>query len=168
MNSLTVLTGTDGCATSSAAYSPIIAIGDALDGPIPNDPTPQTESDPYLGMAEKAGAGEQAREILSTDIDLSNPAASGSAEGESLVGRMKADRGATRRLRKPAAAVQTQAAFEASGDAAPIGLDEEDESEEEEGSALVEASPRKALPGPRKDRPKLGGAVPSVPRRKDD
>jgi ATP-dependent Clp protease ATP-binding subunit ClpA len=46
--------------------------------------------------------------------------------------------------------------------------DEEDESEEEEGSALVEASPRKALPGPRKDRPKLGGAVPSVPRRKDD
>jgi ATP-dependent Clp protease ATP-binding subunit ClpA len=46
--------------------------------------------------------------------------------------------------------------------------DEEDESEEEEGSALVEASPRKALPGPRKDRPKLGGAVPSVPRRKDE
>ena len=47
--------------------------------------------------------------------------------------------------------------------------DEEDESVEEEGgSALVEASPRKALPGPRKDRPKLGGAVPSVPRRKDD
>ena len=37
--------------------------------------------------------------------------------------------------------------------------------------ALVEASPRKALPGPKdkKDRPKSsGGTVPSVPRRKDD
>jgi pyruvate dehydrogenase E2 component (dihydrolipoamide acetyltransferase) len=42
---------------------------------------------------------------------------------------MKADRGATRRARKPAAAIQTQAAFEASGAAAPIGLDEEDESD---------------------------------------
>ena len=31
------------------------------------------------------------------EIDLSNPAASGSGEGESLVGRMKADRGPTRR-----------------------------------------------------------------------
>ncbi len=124
--------------------TPIIAIGDALDGPLPDGqpddqpadrsqepapPTEQTESDPYLGMAEKAGAEEQAREILATDIDLSNPAASGSAEGESLVGRMKADRGATRRARKPAAAFQTQAAFEPTGSSAPIDLDEEDESD---------------------------------------
>src|SRR5690242_2004820 len=100
--------------------TPIISIGDALDGPMPNEPAPQTESDPYLGMAEKAGAGEHVREVLSTDIDLSNPAASGSAEGESLVGRMKADRGATRRARKPAAALQTQAAFEPTGETAPI------------------------------------------------
>jgi ATP-dependent Clp protease ATP-binding subunit ClpA len=49
------------------------------------------------------------------------------------------------------------------------GEDDEEESEEEETSALVEASPRKALPGPsRKERPKLSGAVPSVPRRKDE
>jgi 2-oxoisovalerate dehydrogenase E2 component (dihydrolipoyl transacylase) len=120
--------------------TPIIAIGDALDGPLPTDqpadqpsessaPTEQTESDPYLGMAEKAGAEERAREVLATDIDLSNPAASGSAEGESLVGRMKADRGATRRARKPAAAIQTQAAFEPTGSSAPIELDEEDESD---------------------------------------
>jgi pyruvate dehydrogenase E2 component (dihydrolipoamide acetyltransferase) len=124
--------------------TPIIAIGDALDGPLPAEPAPsgepttsvepvetteQTESDPYLGMAEKAGAAEQARQVLSTDIDLSNPAASGSAEGESLVGRMKADRGATRRARKPAAAFQTQAAFESTGAAAPNELDEEDESD---------------------------------------
>ncbi len=47
--------------------------------------------------------------------------------------------------------------------------DEDGDGEEEDTSALVEASPRKALPGPsRKERPKLGGAVPSVPRRKDD
>jgi pyruvate dehydrogenase E2 component (dihydrolipoamide acetyltransferase) len=58
--------------------TPIIAVGDALDGPLPAVETPQTESDPYLGMAEKAGAEEQARQVLSTDIDLSNPAASGS------------------------------------------------------------------------------------------
>ncbi len=109
--------------------TPIIAVGDALDGPLPAVETPQTESDPYLGMAEKAGAEEQARQVLSTDIDLSNPAASGSGEGESLVGRMKADRGATRRARKPAAAIQTQAAFESTGSAAPIELDEEDESD---------------------------------------
>jgi pyruvate dehydrogenase E2 component (dihydrolipoamide acetyltransferase) len=116
--------------------TPIIAIGDALDGPLPpaepdesSAPTEQTESDPYLGMAEKAGAEEQARQVLSSDIDLSNPAASGSAEGESLVGRMKADRGATRRARKPAAAFQTQAAFEPTGSSAPIDLDEEDESD---------------------------------------
>jgi ATP-dependent Clp protease ATP-binding subunit ClpA len=49
--------------------------------------------------------------------------------------------------------------------------DESDEDEDEEGgAALVEATPRKALPGPRdkKDRPKSSGTVPSVPRRKDD
>jgi pyruvate dehydrogenase E2 component (dihydrolipoamide acetyltransferase) len=125
--------------------TPIIAIGDALDGPMPNEPAvpaEQTESDP-LGTAGKAGAGAQAREVLATDIDMSNPAASGSAEGESLVGRMKADRGATRRARKPAAALQTQAAFESSGAGAPIGLDEEDESD---GPAVPATSAAPAAP----------------------
>ncbi len=49
--------------------------------------------------------------------------------------------------------------------------DEDGEDEDGEGTALVEASPRKALPGPKdkKDRPKSsGGTVPIVPRRKDD
>ena len=48
--------------------------------------------------------------------------------------------------------------------------DDDSEDEEEESAALVEATPRKALPGPRdkKDRPKSSGTVPSVPRRKDD
>ncbi|HWB45765.1 MAG TPA: ATP-dependent Clp protease ATP-binding subunit ClpA [Hyphomicrobiaceae bacterium] len=50
--------------------------------------------------------------------------------------------------------------------------DEDDDGEEEadEAPALVETAPRKALPGPKdkKDRPRPGGAVPSVPRRKDE
>lgn len=51
------------------------------------------------------------------EIDLSNPAASGGGEGESLVGRNKADRGPTRRARRStpgaaAANAQAQAAFE--------------------------------------------------------
>ncbi len=51
------------------------------------------------------------------EMDLSNPAASGGVEGESLVGRNKADRGPVRRARKVAsgavaAHLQTQAAFE--------------------------------------------------------
>jgi ATP-dependent Clp protease ATP-binding subunit ClpA len=49
---------------------------------------------------------------------------------------------------------------------------EEDDSgeEDEDGPALVEAASRKALPGPkdRKDKIKGSGAVPSVPRRKDE
>ncbi|HVY42189.1 MAG TPA: ATP-dependent Clp protease ATP-binding subunit ClpA [Hyphomicrobiaceae bacterium] len=50
--------------------------------------------------------------------------------------------------------------------------EEEDGEEGEDGTddALVGASPKKALPGPkeRKDRAKPSGAVPSVPRRKED
>src|SRR5689334_1271103 len=96
--------------------TPIIAIGD---GAAPaTDPTAtteqtsgggaalQTESDPYLGMAEKAGAEERQEPV---EIDLSNPAASGSAEGESLVGRMKADRGPMRRARKGSASPSSDA-----------------------------------------------------------
>jgi 2-oxoisovalerate dehydrogenase E2 component (dihydrolipoyl transacylase) len=67
-----------------AVGTPIIAIGE----PAPagaTDPTP-----PDVPPAEM-------------DIDLSNPAASGGGEGESLVGRTKADRGATRRARRPIA-----------------------------------------------------------------
>lgn len=39
-------------------------------------------------------------QAVSDEIDLSNPAATGGGEGESLVGRMKAERGATRRARR--------------------------------------------------------------------
>ncbi len=79
--------------------TPIIAIGDTASRREPVEPAEQTESDPYLGMAERAGAAEAAAPV---EIDLSNPAASGGGEGESLVGRNKADRSAVRRARHAA------------------------------------------------------------------
>jgi 2-oxoisovalerate dehydrogenase E2 component (dihydrolipoyl transacylase) len=69
--------------TTVAVGTPIIAVGDPAEGGAPETVAP----------AEEASAGEM-------EIDLSNPAASGSGEGESLVGRMKADRGPTRRPRR--------------------------------------------------------------------
>jgi len=62
--------------------TPIIAIG---------APDPAAAKS---GPGGSGGSGEMA-------IDLSNPAASGGGEGESLVGRMKADRGPQRRARRP-------------------------------------------------------------------
>src|SRR6478735_4537089 len=74
--------------------TPIIAIGEEVVASAPQPP--------------QADLGE---------MDLSNPAASGGGEGESLVGRNKADRGPVRRARKVATGAaaahwQTQAAFE--------------------------------------------------------
>ena len=67
--------------------------------------------------------------VAEPEMDLSNPAASGGVEGESLVGRNKADRGPVRRARKVssgavAAHMQAQAAFE-SGAAPMVEADEE-------------------------------------------
>src|SRR4029078_5757684 len=58
-----------------AVGTPIIAIGD--------DAAPAGEP------GETPSAGAPAQPAPALEIDLSNPAASGSAEGESLVGRMK-------------------------------------------------------------------------------
>src|SRR5262245_1631352 len=93
-----------------AVGTPIIAIGDA--------------------SAAEGGAAPAAPEPAELEIDLSNPAASGSAAGESLVGRMKADRGPTRRARKVSSGtmathMQAQAAFEGGG--APMVEAEEPE-----------------------------------------
>jgi 2-oxoisovalerate dehydrogenase E2 component (dihydrolipoyl transacylase) len=56
---------------------------------------------PIIAIGEPAaGGGEAPAEEPPEEIDLSNPAASGGGEGESLVGRMKAERGATRRARR--------------------------------------------------------------------
>ncbi|WP_110207755.1 dihydrolipoamide acetyltransferase family protein [Nocardioides daejeonensis] len=75
--------------------TPIIAIGD------PSEAT----SD---GVAPGGAPGSAAPEEM--EIDLSNPAASGGGEGESLVGRMKADRGPMRRPRKGSASPATESA----------------------------------------------------------
>ena len=93
--------------------TPIISIGAEGEAPAPpapassgdSAPATQTESDPYLGMAQKAGA----EQVDPADIDLSNPAASGSMEGASLVGRIKADRGPMRRARRGSASPSTVA-----------------------------------------------------------
>jgi len=63
-----------------AVGTPIIAVGDAA--------------------SAEAGAPDATPDAAEMEIDLSNPAASGGGEGESLVGRMKADRGPTRRPRR--------------------------------------------------------------------
>src|SRR5690606_3445194 len=59
-----------------------------------------------VGDPDAAGSGEPEQ---AETIDLSNPAASGSKEGESLVGRMKADRGPVRRARKGSASPSSEA-----------------------------------------------------------
>ncbi|KRE93948.1 branched-chain alpha-keto acid dehydrogenase subunit E2 [Nocardioides sp. Soil774] len=95
--------------------TPIISVG--APGEEPSAPTAapaeQTESDPYLGIAQKAGqqagAAEAAQQVDPADIDLSNPAASGSMEGASLVGRIKAERGPMRRARRGSASPSTDA-----------------------------------------------------------
>jgi len=89
-----------------AVGTPIIAIGD-----------PAAQGGGESGPISAAQTGPSSPPTAEMEIDLSNPAASGSGEGESLVGRMKADRGPTRRPRKvasgrEAAHMQAQAAFE--------------------------------------------------------
>ncbi|WP_137294798.1 dihydrolipoamide acetyltransferase family protein [Nocardioides dongxiaopingii] len=92
-----------------AVGTPIIRIGEPASADAAEDPTPPDAPPP--------GPGDMV-------IDLSNPAASGGGEGESLVGRNKADRGPIRRARKVASGslathIQTQASFE-TGLASPL------------------------------------------------
>ena len=78
--------------------TPIISIG---------DPSAAAAAPTQAAPAEAPPAGA-ARDI--GEIDLSNPAASGGGEGESLVGRNKADRGPLRRPRKGSATPRTESA----------------------------------------------------------
>lgn len=76
--------------------TPIISIGSADEAAAaPASPAP-----------EELTPGEQAAAM---EIDLSNPAASGGGEGESLVGRNKADRGPVRRARRGSATPSSEA-----------------------------------------------------------
>ncbi len=74
--------------------TPIIAIGDPSEVPADGDSSPAADVAPAKDEAE---------------MDLYNPRASGGGEGESLVGRNKADRGPTRRARKGSASPRTDA-----------------------------------------------------------
>jgi 2-oxoisovalerate dehydrogenase E2 component (dihydrolipoyl transacylase) len=55
---------------------------------------------PIIRIGTGAEAGEQTAGPDLSEMDLSNPAASGGGEGESLVGRNKAERGPVRRARR--------------------------------------------------------------------
>ena len=93
-----------------AVGTPIITIGDgaAPAAPAPQAPAPaeQTESDPYLGMAEKAGAKDTPP---ATEIDLSNPAATGGGENQTLVGYGPRVASAQRRPRRGGASPSSDA-----------------------------------------------------------
>ncbi|WP_067432407.1 dihydrolipoamide acetyltransferase family protein [Nocardioides jensenii] len=75
--------------------TPIISVGDPNETPAPAAPAAPSAEAPARDIGE---------------IDLSNPAASGGGEGESLVGRMKAERGPVRRPRKGSASPSTESA----------------------------------------------------------
>jgi pyruvate dehydrogenase E2 component (dihydrolipoamide acetyltransferase) len=130
--------------------TPIIAIGAEGEAPAPPAaaPTEQTESDPYLGMAEKAGAAE----VDPTLIDLSNPAASGSMEGASLVGRIKADRGPMRRARRGSASPSTvagsQTQMQVHGAFSPGGAQSDDVMPADEPPVPAVDARRAAAPAP--------------------
>jgi 2-oxoisovalerate dehydrogenase E2 component (dihydrolipoyl transacylase) len=91
-----------------AVGTPIIAVGDPNEASAPSAPAP-----------------------VEMEIDLSNPRASGGGEGESLVGRNKAERGAVRRQRRSpvsagvaATQQQVQGSFEPGPSPEVVGVDE--------------------------------------------
>lgn len=77
--------------------TPIIAIGDPSEASAPSP------------AADTAPPAAEAPTQAEMEIDLSNPRASGGGEGESLVGRNKADRGPVRRARRGGASPATEA-----------------------------------------------------------
>jgi len=97
--------------------TPIVSIGEesaasepAPSAPAPDaasEPAPSTESDPYLGMAEKAGAQEAAAARQSADFDISNPA-SGGGENQTLVGYGPRAASVKRRARRGAASPHSE------------------------------------------------------------
>ena len=113
--------------------TPIIAIGDPA------------EAAPAAGGAP-AATPDQAE----MEIDLSNPAASGGGEGESLVGRNKADRGPQRRARKGSASPSAESAaatqMQVQGAFAPGGAQSEPVVESDE--PAVPATPARPHDAP--------------------
>jgi len=103
--------------------------------------------DPAEASAKPADAPAPAAADIG-EIDLSNPAASGGGEGESLVGRNKADRGPVRRPRKGSASPSTEAAaatqMQVQGAFAPGGAQSQDVIESDE--PAVPATPATEAP----------------------
>ena len=85
-----------------AVGTPIISVGDPSEAP-----APAASAAPAEGAAVPAAPAPPAQAEM--EIDLSNPRASGGGEGESLVGRNKAERTAIRRSRKSAATAGVEA-----------------------------------------------------------
>ena len=134
--------------------TPIIRIGEAgetLAEPSepsePSEPTPSTESDPYLGMAEKAGAKST---TPPAEIDMSNPAATGGGENQTLVGYGPRESAAKRRPRRggasPASDAGAAAQLQLQGAFAPGGAASADVVEAEE--TPVPATPAAHHDGP--------------------
>ncbi|MCM3516279.1 dihydrolipoamide acetyltransferase family protein [Nocardioides sp. P86] len=120
--------------------TPIIRVGDpASTGPS----TGPSTGEPAPGPAAAAPQPEMA-------IDLSNPAASGGGEGESLVGRNKAERGPVRRARKGSASPSTEAGantqMQLQGAFAPGGAESDEVVASDE--PAVPATPAPPVPEP--------------------
>ncbi len=114
----------------------IISIGAAGEAPAP-EPAPETAQP---APADLSG------------MDLSNPAASGGGEGESLVGRNKADRGPVRRARKGSASPSTEAAsatqMQVQGAFAPGGAQSQEVVESDEPAVPAHAVTDQPVDGP--------------------
>jgi len=106
----------------------------------------QGEGEEVAALPESSVPSNQARSARGStmEIDLSNPAASGGGEGESLVGRMKAERGPQRRARKGAAAPATdagaQAQMQLQGAFAPGGAQSQEVTPADEAAVPAESA----------------------------
>jgi 2-oxoisovalerate dehydrogenase E2 component (dihydrolipoyl transacylase) len=99
--------------------------------------------------AAPAGGGSASPELPDLSaMDLSNPAASGGGEGESLVGRNKADRGPLRRARKASPSTEAGAAtqMQLQGAFTPGGAQRDEVTPADE--PAVPATPAAGAPAP--------------------
>ncbi|QZY28978.1 dihydrolipoamide acetyltransferase family protein [Nocardioides coralli] len=142
--------------------TPIIAIGDA-------SAAPETAPEPPAAEEVDIKAAEM-------EIDLSNPAASGGGEGESLVGRNKADRGPVRRARKGSASpaseagantqMQVQGAFSPGGAQSDEVVDTDEPAVPATSARTQQAEPAEALVPSRAQSPSEVRALAKPPVRK--
>ncbi|MCW2765774.1 MAG: 2-oxo acid dehydrogenase subunit, partial [Nocardioides sp.] len=106
-----------------------------------------------VGDPNEAPTGSSGPSQDEMTIDLSNPRASGGGEGESLVGRNKAEGGSVRRVRKGSATPTTEAGASAQmqvqGAFVPGGVEPAEVAEVEEPAVPVTSAPVPAASEPR-------------------